>query len=88
MAGLYALTPVCQLLTNKFKAGAATAWAGHSGESTNILLTMCPGGSRSRVGTLVNTDGIKLELQTNHQPRKVFTIAEKAATMAFSWLKV
>ena len=25
LAGLYALTLVCQLLTNKFKAGAATS---------------------------------------------------------------
>ena len=71
--GRFVRTDACVSPPNKQVQGRGShkLAAGHwAGESTNILLTMCPGGSRSTVGTLVNTAGIKLELQENHQHAK------------------
>ena len=64
--GRFVRTDACVSAPNKQVQGRGShkLAAGHwAGESTNILLTMCPGGSRSTVGTLVNTAGIKLDVR-------------------------
>ena len=69
--GRFVRTDACVSAPNKQVQGRGSHSLGWTQRGEyKYFVDNVSGRSRSRVGTLVNTDGIKLELQTNHQQPK------------------